>query len=383
MEDGLWEDIYCDPVIEYLESSYKCLLVEFPYVNTHYSPSKSKNIKYFDLASFVGWLLRKFRVIRFPLCKNEKMMLKLFQAQINKRFGALLDLEKLISDRLLEQKSMLPVYFILLTKIRPKVVVLTLSYGRETLIKACKKLEIPVVELQHGTVSRYHTGYSFPGSSSFKKMFPDYFLTFGEYWKHAPHFPIFKDKIIDVGYPFFEIESAKYRNIPKKNQIIFVSQGTIGKKMSKFAIKLKASKDLNMDIVYKLHPGEYARWKKDYPWLVDSGIQVIDDESEPLYKLLAQSKAVIGVYSTAIYESLGLGLRTFLLDLPGIENMDELIASQSVVKVSSADELRQQLAQLNQAYVKAGLFFKPNSLKNITMALAEIIEHNQIKIQLN
>jgi len=278
---------------------------------------------------------------------------------------------------------MLPLYISLIKKAAPNVVVVLVSYGKKTIIEASKNLGIPVVELQHGSISRYHIGYSFPGSNGPKRSFPDYFLTFGEYWKNLVEFPIPENHVISVGFPFFDMERSKYGNEEKKDQIVFISQGTIGEKMSKFAIKLKASKDLNMDIVYKLHPGEYARWKKDYPWLVDSGIQVIDDESEPLYKLLAQSKAVIGVYSTAIYESLGLGLRTFLLDLPGIENMDELIASQSVVKVSSADELRQQLAQLNQAYVKAGLFFKPNSLKNITMALAEIIEHNQIKIQLN
>lgn len=383
MEDNLWWEIYCDPVIDYLEGSYKCLLLESPYLNIHYSPSKTKNIKYLDLPLFVGWLLRTFKLFRFLPSKNEKIMLKHFQTHINKRFGVLIDLEKLVSNRVREQKSMLPPYLILLKKIRPKAVVVLVSYGKETIIKACKKLAIPVVEFQHGTISRYHSGYSFPGSSSFKKMFPDYFLTFGEYWKHSPHFPISKDKLIDAGYPFFEMEIAKYRDIPKKDQIIFISQGTIGEKMSKFAVKLKASKGLNLDIVYKLHPGEYARWKKDYPWLVDSGIRVIDDESEPLYKLLTQSKAVIGVYSTVIYESLGLGLRTFLLDLPGIENMVELIASQSVVKVSSADELKQQLAQPNQGSVRTDLFFKPNSLKNITMALGEIIEHNQIKKQLS
>jgi len=105
---------------------------------------------------------------------------------------------------------------------------------------------------------------------------------------------------------------------------------------------------------------------------------VIDDDSEPLYKLLAQSKVLVGVYSSAIYEGLGLGIRTYLFNLPGIEHMEELIESQLVSVVSSVDDLVKKIQKTNVDTTKAEYFFKPNSLENISRAVEEIMERENI-----
>ncbi|MCF8095434.1 MAG: hypothetical protein K9J79_08770 [Desulfobacteraceae bacterium] len=380
MDDGFWWDIYCDPVIESLTKTYNCLLLEKPFLNTHLSPPKTHNIRYLDLALFLSAVLRKSKLLRVSWNENDKKTLDETEQYICDELGSAIALKKIVYSSLLTNKSTLPIYSSLLKKIRPRVVIILVSYGKEIFIQACKNLNIPTVELQHGTISRYHTAYSFPGSKSFKPSFPDYFFAFGEYWKKSVDFPIPQEKNYSVGYPFFEMETAKYNHEPKKNQIIFISQGTIGDKMSRFAVELKARQDFAMDIVYKLHPGEYARWKKEYPWLVDSGIKVIDDDSEPLYRLLAQSKALVGVSSTVVYEGLGMGLRTFLMDLPGIEYMDDLIDSQAATLVFSVDELIQKLHQHPEGDVKTDHFFKPNALENIKNALDEIVEFHSSKV---
>jgi len=186
-------------------------------------------------------------------------------------------------------------------------------------------------------------------------------------------FPIPENHVISVGFPFFDMERSKFGNEEKKDQIVFISQGTIGEKMSKFAVELKARQDFAMDLVYKLHPGEYARWKQDYPWLVGSGIKVVDDDSIPLYKLLMQSKILVGVYSTVVYEGLGLGLRTFLLKLPGVEIMNELIKSQALAVVSTTDGLMAKLKEPEPTGLRPEFFLKPNALQNICTALDNII----------
>lgn len=380
MEDGLWWDVYCDPVIDFMQEKYKCLLLEPPYLNGHLLPAKTESIRFLDSVLFLSNVLKIILSFKFALTKDENLLIDKIQALINKKFNIDIDLNHLVRDLLLVRKSRIPIYSFLLNKIKPKVVILTVSYGRgiSPIIEVCKNMGIPVVELQHGTISRYHTGYSFPNVKKLKR-FPDYFLTFGDYWKHIVDLPIPGNQIISAGYPFFEMEVAKYKNEPVKDQIVFISQGTIGKEMSKFAAKLQSRNDFNMDIIYKLHPGEYDRWEQEYPWLVDSGMRVVSDDSEPVYRLLAQSKAIVGVYSTLVYEALGLGLRTFLLDLPGVEYMEELIESGSVNVVSSVDELIEKFYQQDQVAVNDCYFFKHNALLNIKHFLWEIVQDGKYR----
>lgn len=377
MEDQLWWDIHSDPVMESLGDAYKCLLIEPSLNNSHFSPTKTTHIKYLDLALFLGTVLIKAKLALFCLSKTEENELEEIEKQILDRFNTSINLKKIVTSGLVARKSILPIYTFLIKKISPKVVVVTVSYGNKIIIEACNKLDIPVVELQHGaSIGRYHLGYFFPDEYAKTITFPDYFFAFGDFWKNRCKYPIEKHRIFNVGYPFFEKETGKYAQISKKDQVVFISGGHIGKKMSRFAVQLKARKDFHLDIVYKLHPGEYARWKKEYPWLVNSGVIIVDDDSVPLYKLLAQSRALVGVDSTVVYEGLGFGLRTFLLDLPGIEYMDELIESQVVSVVSTVNELVEKIRQPGQQQVGADNFFKPNALDNISNALEEIIRRN-------
>jgi hypothetical protein len=374
MEDGLWWDIYSDPVIESIKNKRKCLLLERPILNKHLCPTKTSNIRHLDIAYFSASMVKRTKLNKVCLLSKDKSIIREINVKLSEIFNTNLNLEYKILHKLRVKKNQTPVYKILLKKIKPKIVIFLVSYGNEIFIDACKKLSIPSVELQHGTsIGFYHLGYSFPIEFP-KKIFPDYLFVFGDFWKYRTTYPIPAKNIFSVGYPFFEMETNKYKDEPKKNQVIFISQNTIGGRLSKFAVELKKNQDFNLDIVYKLHPGEYAIWAKEYPWLVDSGVRIIDNDSEPLYKLLAQSKLLVSVYSTVVYEGLGMGLKIFLVDFPGIEYMDELISSKAAVKISSLDEFIQNLKQTSQDYqVKPDNFFKPNALKNIGKALDEII----------
>jgi hypothetical protein len=377
MDDQLWWDIHSDPVVEKLGDSYSCALMESPFLNFHLSPVKTDNIMYLDLMIFLETVLTKTKIVQFRLSQKDDDNLRDLEKHIYDKFNTQIDLKEIVSSKLLSRKILLPLYSYLIKKINPKVVIVLIGYGNKICIEACKNLHIPVVELQHGAASgRYHLGYSFPDEKVKTRAFPDYLLVFGDFWKNRCRYPIDDNRVIPVGFPFFEMEARKFSQECKKEQIVFISQGTIGEKMSRFALELKARKDFSLDIIYKLHPGEYARWKKEYPWLVDSNITVLDDDAIPLYKLLAQSKVLVGVYSTVVYEALGFGLRTFLLDLPGIDYMEELIESQVVNVVSTVDELVEKIKKPGLHQESMENFFKPNALENISNALERITLKN-------
>ena len=371
-EDGKWWDIYCDPISEHLGKSY--VYFESAYLNGHLTPVKTGNIRYLDFPLYLAAVRRKFNLVKVSLTVSERKLLKNIREQITDRFKLSINLEEIVKRDLLNRKSVLPVYQAILGKVSPKLVFVVCSYGKETFIEACKSKEIPVVELQHGVISPYHLGYSFPGPKRAKRTFPDYLFSFGDFWKAGIEFPISKDQIYSVGYPYLEDEAKQYAGLEKKNQIVFISQGTIGREMSRFAVALSKREDFPIEIVYKLHPGEYARWRKEYPWLAEADIQVVDDDQIPLYKLFAESRIQVGVNSTALFEGLTFGLQTILLDLPGVEYMDHLVNEQIAWVATRPAELAERIREEAVPQIQTGRFFKPDSLNNMKQAIKELLD---------
>ena len=100
----------------------------------------------------------------------------------------------------------------------------------------------------------------------------------------------------------------------------------------------------NYDFIYKLHPGEYGTWKENYDYLTKAvaefdNFNVIDKSEPPLYELFARSNFQVGAFSTAIYEGLAFNCKTFIIDVPGVEYLDDLIEKDIVKKVKNSKEL--------------------------------------------
>jgi hypothetical protein len=321
LDDGTYWDIYCDPIIESVFP--EAYLLENRYLNHHLQPARTKKIYYLDIIDLFAYAYKTLTRI-FP--KNDTQytdFAEKLKQEIIIRFGVDININQHYKKALLTFTAHKKIYKILLKTIQPEILFLLVGYGKEALIAAAKELFIPTVEIQHGTISRYHMAYSFPNGNS-KHFFSDYFFTFGNFWKSVAKFPIDHNRIKTFGYPYLSHSLKKYTNNTKKNLIVFISQGSIGKELSKFALKLRKIIPPHIEIIYKLHPGEYDRWKKEYPWLQNNNISIIDSQHPDLYTLLSSALCQIGVYSTAIYEGLAFGCQTFLVDLPGIANMDQL-----------------------------------------------------------
>jgi hypothetical protein len=376
LENNMWWDIYCDPVINSLKNN-KYLLLEYPYIGNHLRPPKTSNIKYLDYIALVANLRLKLGLGKVHFSSEEVGTLREVGERFAQEFGVEMNIAKIVKEQLLKRKSYLPIYKELLEKLSPSIVFLVCSYGKEDLLEVCHSLGITTVELQHGTIDKYHLGYSYPQKDFKKRDFPDYFLSFGDFWKNLGVVPLDDERIISVGYPFLEQEVKKYIGFKRKNQILFISQGPIGEELSNFAIKLAKGLDDSIKIVYKLHPGEFKRWKGEYPWLLKAQqgglITVVEDESD-LYKLMAESKVQVGVNSTAIYEGLSFGLKTYLVPLSGIEYMRELLEKGYAKKVDSVEDLVQDLQNSDyKVSFDSEDFFKSNSLENFSQFLKDQI----------
>jgi hypothetical protein len=339
-EDGYWWDIYCDPIHEACDYDY--VHFEEPYFLTHRRPARTANLRYLDLITVAGELQQLVGLNEPTIPAAERQQLEAAQEAITEQFDADVDLVSMAHTELYDRRTTLPLYRRLIDRVDPELVVVIVSYGRETFIEACKQQGVPVAELQHGVIYDHHFGYSFSGTRT-KETFPDYLLTFGEFWTDAAAYPIPEERVIPVGYPYLEQSVDKYDDVEPRDQLLFISQGTIGERLSKFAMEVEQYPEIDYNIVYKLHPGEYNRWKTEYPWLTNTDITVIDSSEPPLYELFAESSVQVGVGSTAVYEGLSFGLETYVFDCEGATMLQPLVDEGSAKLISTTDELANSL----------------------------------------
>jgi len=85
----------------------------------------------------------------------------------------------------------------LLRNVTPVLLIVEDAYGHSDIVHAAKLQKIPVVELQHSTIYPYHLGYTYPHAQNGEiDIFPDYILSYGDFWKSVAAYPIDKQNII-------------------------------------------------------------------------------------------------------------------------------------------------------------------------------------------
>ena len=125
--------------------------------------------------------------------------------------------------------------------------------------------------------------------------------------------------------------------------------------MTKLSRKIKTG----YKIVYKLHPFEFDTWFEDYPWLAESNIEIVGLKGKNLYQLFAESEIQVGVYSTALFEGLSFGVRTFILDEKGIEYMQYLIENENATIVSNVQDFLKKLPERQDTKINSDFFLGP------------------------
>jgi hypothetical protein len=269
----------------------------------------------------------------------------------------------------------------LLCRISPKVIVEVVHYSWSIMLinQVAKELKIPTVELQHGIIGAEHVAYNY-ASGTHVRQFPDYLFLFSDYWRDSMRIPILPNRVISVGFPYYEQQVAQYKQerIAKdttRKTVLILSQLTVGQTMATLAIDLadRLSSEA-FRILYKLHPAEYNIWRKRYPQLENSSIIVIDKQEKDIYSCFAESDIQVGAYSTAIYEGFGFGLATYILRTDAFDRVEDLCAKGYAIAFSSAEELAVLLKnETHAATVNAKFFWQDNALTNMWEAIQKIM----------
>ncbi|MGY8918361.1 MAG: hypothetical protein ACKVJ6_08805 [Flavobacteriales bacterium] len=323
----LVENRLIDPYTHYLvknliKNNISFLEFESPHNGKHLREKKLYK-RYLD-SIFILRNINNF-FVKTNISQKNKTIVERLSKEINQGTDNFLDIKKILISN---TKKFIPTYSFylkLLKRTQPKKIYLIVSYGRGELIKAANDLNIEIIELQHGTFSKYHLGYSFPNNNN-KTYFPTKFYVWNKYWKDLIKFSISERNIVLFPFQYLESEKKKY-NIQKKkeNSLIIFSQGGITESI---ADKIIANINYfqQYKITFKLHPNEYhmiSRYKK-LAYLKNKYNITIVTEID-IYKNLAETEYQVGVFSTVLYEGIEFNCKTILLDLPGIEYMDKFI----------------------------------------------------------
>lgn len=332
--DGSWADVHLDPLLKDLAWSH--LYVEVRNRRTHYHPIRTRHTVRHDVFDAISAAHRYFRPL--ALDRIDRQVLENLTAALTTSFGVEMDLTEIVRSTLGQRAALSICYRKLFERTRPKLVLLLSPNCRElTAVETARAMGIRTAELQHGVLSEYDPSYTFPLEGGAIRCFADDLLSFGEYWNQALVRRPPRTELHTIGFQYFEESRSRFGTATRQDRIVFISQPTIGRQLSKFAVDLVRHPEFRGRIVYRLHPDERA-WRVEYPWLADSGIEIDDGSDRELYELFATSHTQVGVYSFALFEGMALGLRTCVLKLPGNEALQTLIDRGDVEAIATPED---------------------------------------------
>ena len=302
-----------DKEIDYFVNLHESSYISYIAYNNQYHENRYiDNSSYMNHIFFKGTLYNRLKSIAFK--KEYPILTYLYRNNIidNKW-------QRHLNEKLCQLDYTLPIikknYIKFLNHIEPEIVFIRLaSYGRYAhLVRWAKEIGVKVGEFQHGLISQAHMAYNYSNklydNDQYKAYWPDYILTYGDYWNKQIGIPC---KKYVVGNPHFCTSKQNYFDIYEdKNTVLILSQGTMTKKFVELAIYLSQNlKDYK--VVFKLHPTEVYfedRYEVLYKY---NNIEVV--KTGDIYEYIAKYEKIIAHTSTVAFEATAFNKRIFILD---------------------------------------------------------------------
>lgn len=358
--DGLYEDPYSEAYLR--DTPRSSLFLERAYRGHHLSPRTPGTRAWYDAAH------AQARRRRVTLATGDIAKLRELERAIEEETGVEAALVGLVRNTLGYREVMTPYFERVIRRTNPRVALVAVAYLRPAFIEACRNAGVPVIEIQHGSVTDYQMGYRYAQCSP-TCCYPDYLWLWGPHWRDATAYPK-KTVLREAGWPYFESFRHLAENV-KERSCLFISQGTVGRRLADIALELRRRQP-DLPIHFKLHPSEWETWQDHYADLPKAGIDVAGRGSGSLYDWLARSEYVVGGYSTALTEAVAIGCKVAVADVPGIEYLERLIDMGIVRQVKDGwDAFLQGQEEDDRTRSLGEEFFTPFDPKRIETLLNE------------
>jgi len=359
VEDKEKHDIFLDPI--YRKISRKSIMVERTTLSKWdlHSLLHRKDVIFFDWFMLLALLKPSLRLLKAPGIKGWGLLRAKCQE---------IDFTGISSEQLLtmiesvidgfSRKAIVQVEAsrMLLRRLSPKVIVEICSYDSAPMAVnlVAKREGTPIVELQHGIISKSHIGYTYflPTDYQGEKPLPDKIMVYGEAFKQAilttgnaftpgnivisgfPRMSAFLKKLEWEGRDSLRGRVRCRLGITQDTFVLTVTtQPTISACLSNFLKEaLETLEGDDFAVCIKTHPSEAETWKKSYRDIIqDPRVRILTDSDIDLYELLVASDIHVTVYSTVLLEALALGIPNVIVGCPGYEIAMELVGEKELL----------------------------------------------------
>ncbi len=350
--DGRYIDKFTDPLVTNSNLKENCIIFQRPLAGLHKKPRYNQNkIVPTDFVDFsarlAGLVLLPFTLLIYGH-KQYKLYLKAKPhfgltikdyIKFNYRLGAFL-----FSYAFNKQ---------LFRLLKPRKVLLVNRGVNYAVIHACKKLQIDVCELQHGITHSYTILYS---GKYDEKIDPDYFCSFGSYWK-GKQFGLPPEKIINIGWAYEKfLKEITPKNNMNDDVILVISEPIISDNIIRAVGKL-AKQFPHLTFHLRLHPQERLSALHAKTIKTQNNIKLVDNTTESSVAVMAY-KRVLGVNSSVLYEALGLNKAVGCINFEGCNGAEGFKnINDTFTIINCAEDLQDFLLLPAEAKSKNDAFF--------------------------
>lgn len=263
----------------------------------------------------------------------------------------------------------------------PKMVFVVYPNGYNGYIYAFKKVNIPVVELQHGVIYPLHPDYNTILNTKSKIFKPDYLLVYGEQDKNT----VANINYVDVDRAFVvgsyglwktkeEIVVGDYLFSKLNNYKTLIIIATIIDidELYEFALKIgKIYKSLNILLLPRLKVTQYSDTEN---------VKILDVEKTNVFETFKVADYLLTKISTSALESLFMDIPTFIIkdynrpstfekNYPNITSLNYVVDEKELIeKIKKNDFLIPSEKDKNQV-------FATNVVENFNESLIKIKNH--------
>ena len=362
-DDGFLSPLI-DPIIDQLPQ-FKSVLFERPLTGKHHQPATTRNLIWYDApkvharvrAQFANSLPEKQQNVVEGLAQLIAKRFPMQRTQISRRLQVELAAfrnEKMSAARIL-------------TKAKPKAVLLTNRWVNCGVIAACRELGVSSYEIQHGAIGKGGFKYRTPYCPAID---PDGLLVLAREWL-SRDWGMPQDRVHNIGAPFIWSERERIQDVVRGSRIMLISQPNLSSALN-IAFEEICEAFPEQKFLLKLHPQDRHQVAGRYPVSLLPNVELAD-EGRSLYECFCDCQAVIGQDSTALLEASFFGLKVGLLNLSNaIENsFRERIGNHNFFSAESTDEVASMLAstRTNEALDGNG-YFDAFKAANLTALLA-------------
>jgi hypothetical protein len=289
-----------------------------------------------------------------------------------------------VERRLLSFRWARRLYGRVLDRVRPRFV-LVADTNEFELFAAAKERGIRCVELQHGIFSLNHPDALGAAAAAHRErvIVPDALLLFGRYWEDELRSGgFYRDELRVTGSPRIDRFRARRNNDRRPDEracrVLVTSQGVATEELARFlaeTMSLARTSGFDCRLDLKLHPIYDSASKEAYEATLGgrSDVRILASQEPPsTLELLSAADVHVSISSACHYESLGIGVPTIVLSLPGHEDVRPLVDAGHASLAATPVELLRLLRDVRDLSVPEDVsarYYRPGALERITREL--------------